>query len=412
MNYNILLDLATDIGHRLAMSGAETYRVEESIVRLLRAYGLEAEVFAIPNCMTVSMKTPEGETITRMRRIGNHGNDLEAVEHFSGLSRKICAETPDPDTAVAWYHQTEKDCKNYGSVGYYLGNFLGGFGFGIFFGGTLMDALCAGLCGILIGIVNRWMEKWNANQFFRILLASFLMAVPAYALDVSGVIDNADAAIIGALMILVPGLLFTNAMRDIIFGDTNSGTNRIVQVFMIAIAIALGTGTAWNLISAVWTPPVSSDVVDYGLGMQSIACIIGCVGFAILFNIHGPGIILCAAGGVLAWIVYAISLKLGASDALAYFFAAVVASAYSETMARIRKYPAISYLVVSIFPLIPGAGIYYTMNYAVRGDMERFAQRGMHTIAIAGAMAVGILLASTAFRMFNEWKSNHHLHHR
>ena len=72
-------------------------------------------------------------------------------------------------------------------------------------------------------------------------------------------------------------------------------------------------------------------------------------------------------------------------------------------MARIRKYPAISYLVVSIFPMIPGAGVYYTMNYAVRGEMEMFASQGMHTAAIAGIMAVGILLGSSTFRMYTYW---------
>ena len=69
-------------------------------------------------------------------------------------------------------------------------------------------------------------------------------------------------------------------------------------------------------------------------------------------------------------------------------------------MARIRKYPAISYLVVSIFPLIPGASVYYTMTYAVKGDMSSFADKGLHTIGIAGAIAVGILLVSTAFRIW------------
>ena len=78
-------------------------------------------------------------------------------------------------------------------------------------------------------------------------------------------------------------------------------------------------------------------------------------------------------------------------------------------MARIRKYPAISYLVVSIFPLIPGAGIYYTMSYAVRGDMASFSSQGTHTIAIAGAMAVGVLFVSTAFRLITTYKIQHHL---
>lgn len=89
---------------------------------------------------------------------------------------------------------------------------------------------------------------------------------------------------------------------------------------------------------------------------------------------------------------------------MGYFWGAVISAIYSEIMARIRKYPAISYLVVAIFPLIPGAGVYYTMNHAVRGDMESFANQGTHTIAIAGLMAVGILLISTTVRLWSVWQ--------
>ena len=87
-----------------------------------------------------------------------------------------------------------------------------------------------------------------------------------------------------------------------------------------------------------------------------------------------------------------------------YLIVSVAVSLYAEIMARVRKYPAISYLVVSIFPLIPGAGVYYTMNHAIQGRMDAFASQGMHTAAIAGVIAVGILVVSTVFRMQTQWK--------
>ena len=80
MNERLLLEAATTLGYRLAMSGAETFRVEETILRVLRTYGYQAEAFAIPNCLIVSIITENGDPITRMRRIGPHGNDLDAVE--------------------------------------------------------------------------------------------------------------------------------------------------------------------------------------------------------------------------------------------------------------------------------------------------------------------------------------------
>ena len=85
--------------------------------------------------------------------------------------------------------------------------------------------------------------------------------------------------------------------------------------------------------------------------------------------------------------------------------AAVVAAIFSEIMARVRKYPALSYLVVSIFPLLPGAGIYYTMSYILQNNTDAAWAKGMETASISGVMAVGILLGSTAFRMYSDWKA-------
>ena len=412
MDYSALLDLATEIGYRLALSGAETFRVEESINRILGTYGIQSETFAIPNCMTVSIETADGTPMTRMRRIGYHGNDLDCVERYSNLSRRICAQHPDPKTAEEWLKETESSRLVYSLPLFLVGDFLGAFGFSIFYGGSLADGLCAGICGILIGLITSVMDNFHANQFFRTIIAAFVMAAVAYILGFVGIADNAGCVIIGSLMILVPGLLFTNAMRDIIYGDTNSGINRIVQVFLIAVAIALGTAAAWNGANALLGLPDNPAVISYGFWTQNLACLIGCTGFAILFNIHGPGGILCTIGGILSWCTYCLSIRLSGSELIAYFWAAVISSAYSESMARIRKYPAISYLVVSIFPLIPGASIYYTMNHAVQGDMELFASRGMYTVAIAGYISVGILLVSTAVRLHGVWMAKRKHSHK
>jgi len=404
MDYNSLLDLAADLGYRLAMSGAETYRIEESIDRIMDAYGIVSESFAIPNCLTVSIETAEGKPMTRMRRIGYHGNDLDSVERYSNLGRKICTQKPEPAVARQWLKQADADKRKYPTLIFLLGNYLGACGFAVFFGASVPDSLLAGIAGIIIGLVNMAMDNLKANLFFRTILASFLMAFFSYTLGAFHIAENPDTVIIGALMILVPGLLFTNAMRDIIYGDTNSGINRIVQVFLIAAAIALGTAAAWSIVSSLWRTPEVIAVRNYNLIIQLLACGIGCFGFTVLFNIHGPGGLLCVLGGCIGWACYSITLHLTGSDLAAYFWAAVAASIYSEAMARIRKYPAISYLVVSIFPLIPGASIYYTMSHALRSDMASFVSRGTHTIAIAGSIAVGLLLVSTCFRMWATWK--------
>ena len=75
-----MLNLGAELGCQLMSSGAEIYRVEESIQRLLTAYGLEPQVFAIPCCLIVSVNTPEGHPITRMCRLASAGMNIELLE--------------------------------------------------------------------------------------------------------------------------------------------------------------------------------------------------------------------------------------------------------------------------------------------------------------------------------------------
>ena len=400
MDYYLLTDMTAQIGYELATAGAETFRIEETMRRVLAAYGIECETFAIPNCVMVSLEADNGKPLMVMKRVGFHGNDLDAVERLNALSRRICAETPDPAVAAQWLEETSAARRAYPIPVYYLGNFLAAAGFCPVFGGTLRDSLWAGLLGLIIGFVTRRMDKLEANPFFSTIAAAFAMAVPAYLAAAFGLVDYVDAVIIGSLMILVPGLLITNSMRDIIYGDTNSGMFRIVQVVLMAMAIALGTAAAWRLTAGIYGQTVSSTVSWPALA-QAAAVFIGCSGFCILFNVHGRGMLLADIGGMLSWMVYLLCTALGCDVYAANLFAAVFAALYSETMARVRKCPAVNYLVISTLPMLPGAGVYYTMSLGLEGRMMDSVAKGLETVGVAGSLAVGILLVSTVFRLFS-----------
>ena len=89
------LDLAVSLGYRLLFAGAEISRVEEAVTRLMRAYGVPGDVFAIPSSLIVTV-CPEGEEpVTEMRRIAPHGTDVDGIERYYALARQLCAEHPD-----------------------------------------------------------------------------------------------------------------------------------------------------------------------------------------------------------------------------------------------------------------------------------------------------------------------------
>ncbi len=110
--------------------------------------------------------------------------------------------------------------------------------------------------------------------------------------------------------------------------------------------------------------------------------------------------LICGCGGALGWLVYLLALLAGANDLLGYFLAALVISAFAEIMARVRKCPVSGYLLISFLPLVPGAGIYYTMEYVLQGNTEMFLSQGLHTLGLAGSLAVGVLVMSSAVRVF------------
>ena len=126
-----------------------------------------------------------------------------------------------------------------------------------------------------------------------------------------------------------------------------------------------------------------------------------CIGFSMLFNIHGAaGMLICAGGGGLGWLVYLLTAPLVHSDIIQAFFAALAISAWSEIMARLRRCPVTSYLLVALFPLVPGGGIYYTMEHAMNGETAQFMDSLLHTLGLAGALAAGVLMVSSLMRLY------------
>ena len=105
-----------------------------------------------------------------------------------------------------------------------------------------------------------------------------------------------------------------------------------------------------------------------------------------------------SAGGALGWFVFLLLSPVG-NDIVQCFFASMATAAYSEVMARVFKKPATPFQVIALIPMVPGGGIFYTMEYCVIGNSDKFLETGLHTLGIAGALAMGVLLVSTFVRM-------------
>lgn len=244
VNVEEILDLAVEVGYQLQLAGGEIYRVEESVGRILRAYGIETgEVFAIPNCLIASAHTG-GREVTSMRRIPTHGTDIWKLEAMNDLCRKLCAVPLPVPRARRELEEKLAGEKQYAWPVILLAHYVAAAMFTLFFGGSWRDALCAGVCGAAIGLTLWWMDALKANLLIRTIAGGGVSALLALGFAAVGLGDSVDLITIGALMILVPGVSLTNAVRDVMVGDMVSGLSKLAEAVLVGIAIALGTGLA------------------------------------------------------------------------------------------------------------------------------------------------------------------------
>ena len=138
--------------------------------------------------------------------------------------------------------------------------------------------------------------------------------------------------------------------------------------------------------------------------LQSFLTIIGCIGFGILFNIRGKKLFYASIGGGISWFFYLICLKYTNSTIISLFIASISCSVYSEILARYLKTPVTTIVISSIIPLVPGAGMYYTMYEAIQGNIATSVELGLNTIASAGSIALGVIFVSTITKQINKSK--------
>lgn len=235
-----LLGCAMDIGEQMLLCGAEVHRVEDSIERMCRAFGAERiDVFIITSSMVVTVFMDSGEKYTETRRITGSGTDMEKLHRLNQLSRRICTQKMSVSEIKKEYTECVGSkpypvwlvCLSYGMI---AGAFTA------FFGGEIQDIVLSPIIGIAISLITYFAEKIVMNKIFVKFLCSFSVSALAFLFLKLNWITNVDMVIIGNIMVLIPGIGLTNAIRDLFVGDSIAGLLRSVEAVLIALAIGAG----------------------------------------------------------------------------------------------------------------------------------------------------------------------------
>ena len=397
----LLVSRALDIGERMLLSGGEVSRVEDTISRILKGYGAQrVEVFTILSFISLTAVFGEDRVLTENRRVSivAYSNDFTRLEQLNALSREVCATRPDlgiisERLATIDLPSRKKPFRElYPLVGY----ILSGVGFAFFFGGSPLDALGAGICCLAVWFLNWFLKRGALQRLFHAFLVSFIAGSLCYLMILLGLGEHPGQVMMAVIMVLIPGIAITSAMREMLISDTISGILRLVEALLIATAVAFGFALAMyafkNHFSQEHFPSLDADLA----WLQVLAAAMGTLGFAILFNSRPQRLFLGALGGGLTWGVYLLLAQALRPDFLCVALAAAFGAAFAEIMARICKAPATVFTILSEIALIPGGSLYITMHHLVGGRQGEALQYGLHTLMVALAIAVGIVLV-TAF---------------
>ena len=236
---NRLLHLLLEMGERLLSAGAEINRVEDTLERIGLAYGAaRMNVFVITSSIIITMENADGRLLTHTRRINfNGGTDFAALEQLNELSRQCCAEPFTLDEFKKRMYP-QKDPHRIREL--YLGSILAAGSFAVFFGGTWMDGITAAIVGVLICFLQEKVTGLFANNIMFDLVCAFLTGIVICTVVKFLSFLNLDKIMIGDIMLLIPGIAMTNAVRDMLMGDTISGLMRLIESILWAGALAVG----------------------------------------------------------------------------------------------------------------------------------------------------------------------------
>lgn len=247
MEYNEqIVNIAILAGEIMLRSGAEAYRVEDTMLHILQnAHADERELVVMMTGIVVTLKVHGEKPLTEVKRVSNCGVDLTKVVQVNNISRELCSGEISADEAYQSLKEIQKgNRKEYRSSWYYiLANIGAAIGFTMMFGGKSLELTAAAVTGIGLALVSFIGGKIGMNKFIVETLAAMTTTVLAILMKAFVFKDmNLDVVIVGPIMPLVPGFGFTNAVRDTFQGNYLTGSSRMLEAFIHAAVIALGVG--------------------------------------------------------------------------------------------------------------------------------------------------------------------------
>lgn len=240
-----VVDVCLLAGKIMLQSGAETYRVEDTMARIASSSGFpNSHSYVTPTGILFQADSDES---AKMARIVERTTDLHKVMAVNGVSRQLSTGEITISEAKPLLLQIDAEPHAFSIWYRIIAAAIASGCFTIMFQGVWLDFIPGIICGGLGYSAFVYFHRLVKVKFFAELMASFLIGVVAFFLTSKGFGQTIDRIIIGSVMPLVPGLLITNAVRDLMAGHLVSGISRGAEAFLTAFAIGTGIAVVFTI---------------------------------------------------------------------------------------------------------------------------------------------------------------------
>lgn len=137
-----------------------------------------------------------------------------------------------------------------------------------------------------------------------------------------------------------------------------------------------------------------------------LVTLVAALGFALFFNVNKRHIAPAVLGGVLTWAIDYVLMQVLGGIFIPCMVASIFAAIYAEAWARVMHTPVAVFFIISVIPLVPGRGLYYTMYNAVSGNMSACLDFALATVLYAAGIAVGICVVTAITQTWDHWAAS------
>lgn len=403
------LAIASEAGHILLENGAEISRVEETMERIASHYGVDKKSFFVLS--NGIFTTSSFNKYANVEFIPFKGTQLDKVVAVNQLSRDIVSGKYTLEGARRKLHEI-RTMKPHPVWEQVLASALGSAGFCIVFGGGMLDCAASFVCGILLWLFVLYVTAPHMSKIVGNIVGGFFVTALCIVFHRIGFGHSLPNMIIGAIIPLIPGVPFVNGVRDLANEDYIAGATRLLDALLVFFCIAAGVALAFVCDGLIFGKLIvlkgmTVDAFTFKMPVQIIASFIGTAAFAVLFGVPRRYYVLCGVSGVLGWILYMVLARYaGFTPPAATVFATMLVVLSARYFSVLDRCPAIVFLLCGIFPLVPGAGVFWTSYYVVSDQLRLALGSGFMAVKVTIAIVLGIILISELpARMFSGRKA-------